>query len=122
MQDTDLEHFFAESRLDSPMPPVALIARILADADAVQASRAMPTLPPEQSRNSRRWFGWTAAIGGNAVFAGLATAAVAGFWLGIAQPMPVSALAPGFLDVFAAGAGLEAIELIPALDAFGTEG
>ena len=85
MQDTDLDDLFAKARADSPVPSAALVTRILDDADAIQQSRAAPAHSPEQ----RRRFSWIAAIGGGGVFAGLATATLAGLWLGIAQPAPV---------------------------------
>jgi hypothetical protein len=61
-------------------------------------------------------------MGGNGVLAGLATATLAGLWLGFAQPAPVLTLTQIVSDAFAADAGLGAVELIPSLDAFGLEG
>jgi hypothetical protein len=118
MQDTDLESLFAEARAGRPSPSAGLTARIMADADAVQAGFRTAPVPAKP----RRWADWIAAMGGNGVLAGLATATLAGLWLGFAQPAPVLTLTQTVSDAFAADAGLGAVELIPSLDAFGLEG
>ena len=118
MQETDLESIFAAARSGRPSPSAGLTARILADAEAVQAA-FQPAPAPVRPR---RWSGWIAAMGGNGVLAGLATATLAGLWLGFAQPAPVSTLTQTVSDAFAADAGLGAVELIPPLDSFGLEG
>lgn len=118
MQDTDLESLFATARAEAPLPSAALTARITADADAVQAGFKPVPVPVR----ARRWSGWIAAMGGTGVMAGLATATLAGLWLGFAQPAPVLTLTQTVSDAFAADAGLGAVELIPSLDAFGLEG
>ena len=118
MQETDLEHLFATARAGRPSPSAGLSARITADADAVQAG--FKPVPCPAGR--RPWPGWIAAMGGNGVLAGLATAALAGLWLGFAQPAPVLTLTLTLREAFAADAGPWAIELIPSLDAFGLEG
>ena len=118
MQDTDLESIFAAARAERPSPSAGLTARIMADADAVQDAFRTAPVPARP----RRWAGWIAAIGGNGVLAGLATATLAGLWLGFSQPAPVSTLTQTVSDAFAADAGLGAVELIPSLDSFGLEG
>jgi hypothetical protein len=118
MQETDLESLFVAARAERPSPSAGLTARITADADAAQAGfRSVPV-----AVKPRRWAGWIAAMGGNSVLAGLATATLAGLWLGFAQPAPVLTLTQTVSDAFAADAGLGAVELIPSLDAFGLEG
>jgi len=118
MQDTDLERLFAAARAERPNPSAGLTARIMADAEIVQAAFR----PAPVSARPRRWSGWIAAMGGNGVLAGLATATLAGLWLGFAQPAPVSTLTQTVSDAFAADAGLGSVELIPSLDSFGLEG
>ncbi|MCA3509237.1 MAG: hypothetical protein IOC80_09320 [Rhodobacter sp.] len=118
MQDTDLEGLFATARAGRPSPSAGLTARIAADADAVQAGFK----PAPTPAGRRPWAGWIAAMGGHRVLAGLATAALAGLWLGFAQPAPVVTLTLTLRHAFAADAGPWAIELIPPLDAFGLEG
>ena len=118
MQETDLESLFAAARAGRPSPSAGLTARIMVDADAVQAAFGTVPVPARP----RRWSGWIAAMGGNGVLAGLATATLAGLWLGFAQPAPVLTLTQTLSDAFAADTGLGAVELIPALDTFGLEG
>ncbi|MGI1663541.1 dihydroorotate dehydrogenase [Palleronia sp. KMU-117] len=87
----DLDHFFAAARAQRPEPGVDLLARIAAEAEATAAARARPG-PASARANGRQgrsgvWLGdWLAAIGGWPAVAGLATATVAGLWIGYAQP------------------------------------
>ena len=118
MQDTDLDSLFVTARAERPSPSAGLTARIMADADSVQAAFRTAPVPARP----RRWSGWIAALGGNGVLAGLATATLAGLWLGFSQPAPVLTLTQTVSDAYAADAGLGAVELIPSLDAFGLEG
>ena len=118
MQDTDLDSLFAAARAERPSPSAGLTARITADADAVQAEFGSAPIPARR----RLCAGWIAAMGGNGVLAGLATATLAGLWLGFSQPAPVLTLTQAVSDAYAADAGLGSVELIPSLDAFGLEG
>ena len=118
MQDTDLDSLFVAARAGRPIPSADLTVRIVADAQAVQSTFR----PAPAPARPRRWAGWIAAMGGNGVLAGLATATLAGLWLGFAQPAPVLTLTQTVSDAFAADAGLGSVELIPSLDSFGLEG
>jgi hypothetical protein len=81
--DAALDALFGAARAARPDPSAALLARIAADAEAVAADRARQAA----ARPSRGGiFGWLPAIGGWPALAGLATAAVAGVWIGYAQP------------------------------------
>lgn len=60
----------------------------------------------------------TAAFGGGAALAGIGTAAVAGVWLGFAQPVPLTALSGGLWSE----TPLDTVELIPSFDTLLTEG
>ncbi len=62
------------------------------------------------------------AVGGLGAAAGLATAALAGFWIGFAQPQGLSTLADGLTGGLGVTAMVDSVELIPALDPFATEG
>lgn len=83
-----LDTFFAAGRAAAPEPSDALMARIMADAAAVQAAAATPA--PAETTRGRDRFGllgaFMAALGGWPAMAGLASAAVAGIWIGAAQP------------------------------------
>lgn len=92
MMDDDLDDLFAVARGTVPQPSAALMARILADAVAEQprpATRPVPRLVPV--RFSLRAL--IAALGGMGAMAGLATAAVAGVWIGLTPPTVVDDLA-----------------------------
>jgi hypothetical protein len=115
MRDIDLDDLFAAVRDSAPRPSAALMARVEADAAAAQAARRPA---PAHPAKARRRTGWIQALGGRGVLAGLASAALAGLWLGVAKPAPVQALT----EAYAPETALGSVELIPSLDAFGTEG
>ena len=121
MHDSDLDDLLAQARTVEPPLPSRLVARIEADALAEQRGWAADIRRPAP-RPRRRWTGWVAALGGGGVLAGLATATLAGVWLGVAQPAPVLALTQTMSDAFNSDAMLEQVELIPTLDALVTEG
>jgi hypothetical protein len=73
--DDILEGLFEQARATPPEVPDALMARVLADAQAVQ-----PTA------QSSRWRDWLAVFGGLPALGGLVTATCVGFWIGLAPP------------------------------------
>jgi len=89
--DDRLESFFAAAREAAPVPGAGLLVRVLAGAEAVQGAGVAP-----QVGRPKRGQGWAAAIagavasvigdapGGWRVFGGMATAALAGIWIGYA--------------------------------------
>jgi hypothetical protein len=77
-----LEALFAEARRERP--PGALVARVLADAEAVQPGRARAGIGAAVLR----------AIGGWPSVAGLAAASAAGLVIGFAAPDAVPLLGP----------------------------
>ena len=79
--DAALEALFDRARAAPPRVPDALMARVLADADA------------HQPRARRSWRGWLRAIGGAPALGGLVTAACVGFWIGVAPPSGVPDIA-----------------------------
>jgi hypothetical protein len=78
-----LDAFFDAARAQPPMPSDAFLARVMADATAEDAARRQPAAPPKQRRGLRDRLH---AIGGWPALAGLATATVAGLWIGYAVP------------------------------------
>lgn len=97
-----LSQLFEDAQACKPELSSQLRARILADASDCMA-QAAPRLP--KVAPWRGWFsGW--AVPG---LAGGAAVAVAGFWIGVAMPMPVVALdapdwmqdAIGYMDLIA---------------------
>ena len=117
MQDSDLDDLFARARAAGPVPSAGLIARIEADA-AAQSGRRVVLRRPRRSR----WAGLVAALGGGAVLAGLATATLAGVWIGVAQPASLRTLTDTVSGEAAIDTSYDRVELIPSFDPFVTEG
>ncbi len=116
--DELLEGFFRAAREARPAPSGALMARILADAEA-----GMPR-PPGPHPLARpaggggdggvlSWLG--AAFGGWRGIGGLATATVAGLWLGYAGLADTSLLTGG---LWSAGEAAATVELMPGVEVF----
>lgn len=103
--DLDLDGLLAEAALRQPEPSAALLARIEADAQALQPRPAARPAPPRRS--------WLAALadvfGGGGGVAGLTLAAASGLWLGVAQPA-------GLLGMTEYLTGTMAVELLPTDD------
>lgn len=76
MNEDGLETLFAQARAAPPPLPEGLMARVLADAEAVRPRAGGPAL--------RRLL---AAIGGLPALGGLITATCVGFWIGAAAPL-----------------------------------
>lgn len=117
MNDTELEHFFHAAQAAAPQPSEALMARILRDAEA-QQPKAQPAAP------HRARGGWLSGVlrglGGWPALTGLATATVAGVWIGYAAPSAVSTLAS---DIWPSDTtGYDVVDLIPSMDTFLAEG
>ncbi|MEO0774585.1 MAG: hypothetical protein AAFZ04_15555 [Pseudomonadota bacterium] len=91
--------FAALAAQDTP-PRDDLIARVMADADAVQADFMALPAPAKRSAGRRV----LAVIGGWPSLAGLATAGLAGVWIGMAQPALLVAGSDVLLSGDASGA------------------
>ncbi|WP_102226714.1 dihydroorotate dehydrogenase [Acidimangrovimonas sediminis] len=123
----DLEGFFRAARAETPEPSGRLMDRILADAAAHQprpaahpavrqGARAPGRRPAEARRTGRGfWQRLLPGIGGPGVVAGLACSAVAGAWIGFAQPAPIAGLAS---QMTGQTASLDQVDLIPAMDSY----
>ena len=145
MQDDDLDLFFAAARDgdrarfgagadapvsfgtgpdrgETPAGMEAFLARIEADAFAAQATRTAPlsasvpvAAPAREGWLAQLW----SAIGGWPSLAGLATATVAGVWIGISPPAALSAQAAVFTGQASDSASLESdlylVDLMPGL-------
>ena len=112
-EDTALAPFFAAMQRNDEAPDEALIARVLADAGCEQAQPARrhatdrPGLAVRLAAMMRDLGGWPAC-------AGLASAAVAGVWIGVAAPEPFSSVARDLLGTGQTGGALD----MAALDFF----
>lgn len=121
----DLDLFFAAARQDAPEASAAFLTRLAVQAEAVQAQAVRAAqakaAPPVQAVQKRGLIaalaaglgGW-AALGGMA--GGLATATVAGLWIGLAGA-PVMLQAVGLGDaVQTAGTGEAAASYLADAD------
>jgi len=95
LSDDALDAFFVAGRAQAPEPGADLMARIRADAEAEIAARA-PAPAPRRGKPGF-WAGLVSGIGGWPALAGMATATVAGVWLGFASPDQLNTLAGGLL-------------------------
>lgn len=93
--DIALDAFFSAGRAHPAAPPAALFERIAADAEAVLAeARDGAARDGRAPRGAGGLLaGLAAALGGWPAVAGLASAAVAGLWIGAAQPSLLTGVA-----------------------------
>lgn len=118
MQDSDhdLDTLLAAARGAGPAPSDALMARVLADAAALQPRP--PVVSTAANPPRRPWFAGLAALfGGGGAVAGISFAVLAGVFLGVVQPAPVAALTAVFLTDEAIGS----VDLLPEPGALWTE-
>jgi hypothetical protein len=92
----DLETLFRTARSERPEPSGDLMARVLADAAALQpVPAALPAArrPPRAEAGGGGFLAGLAALfGGGGVLAGMGSAAAMALLVGFVQPAPVSAL------------------------------
>ncbi len=88
--DEMLEAAFAQARTPDMMPSEALLNRIMMDADSVSAVAPVAKRPKQKLGAMI-----LDAIGGWTAFGGLATATVAGLWIGVAPPAALTDLSAG---------------------------
>lgn len=119
MDDRDLDDVFATARHQTPQVPVDLMARVLGDAEMAQPRAARHFAAFATPPKPGFWAGLLAAIGGAPALAGLSTAALAGLWIGFAQPVAVTSVADVLL---ADNVAVEPLDIMPAYDDFLTEG
>jgi hypothetical protein len=115
--DQMVDDFFAAARVAAPEPSAALLARVLEDAQAVQAAARPPVPRPAKSE------GFLAQVGGWFGLGGMAAATLAGVWVGFAG---VGGLSTAVADVWGGTTTATTVDLIPGEDfialALGTEG
>jgi hypothetical protein len=108
--DAVLEAVFAAARMAPPEPSEGLLERVLA------ASDVMPARPPIQVRGPRvgLWDRLIEMLGGWGGLGGLATATIAGVWIGYYGSADVNTLSGGLLGTETIGS----VELMPGADVF----
>ena len=109
MQDDDhnLDSLFAAARAETAVPTASLTARVLADAEGLWAQPKAVAAP----RKPGILQALSGLFGGSGALAGMATATVAGLYIGYAQPVET-----GFVTLVL-GTETADIELMPGLDA-----
>jgi len=121
LSDAALDQIFAAGREASPTPSDAVLARILADAEGEIAARAVPA--PHRAGEIRPglWSRILSGLGGWPAVAGMATATVAGVWLGFASPDQLNDLAGGLLLPDSSGlTSYELEDILPSDGGFST--
>lgn len=115
MTERDLDELFAAARAAAPPPlPPDLAARIVAAAAAGRAAPAPPMAPARAPGLRARLAALLAELGGAPALGGLATAGIAGLWVGLADP----AGAAGFVLEAAAGLGPAVADLFDPVSPF----
>jgi len=87
-----VESFFAAAKDSELAPSTDLMARVLADAEALQPVVAAVSAPKQNA-----WAGFMDMIGGWPALSGVAAAGVAGIWLGVAPPTSLEQLTSDML-------------------------
>jgi hypothetical protein len=112
--DTTLADFFAAARHAAPAPSDALIARILADAEAAMPRGAEGPVRPGPAPRRGGLLSWLGAFGGWGGVGGLATATLAGLWFGYAGLSDPSSLAASVSAALTGGGtAAETTDLLP---------
>ncbi len=95
LSKAELDGLLAEAAGTALVPGSDLQARIIADADAVAVANEIPPKPAELPARRAPLARLLAGIGGWPAMAGLATATVAGVWIGYASPDTLDGIASG---------------------------
>jgi hypothetical protein len=112
LNEDGLERFFAAARSRMPEPSEALMARVLADAEAAMVRRPDAVAVRPVARGGAIG-GLLSAIGGWAGLSGLATATAAGLWIGVAGLADPVTLTGGLF-----GGSALSVELMPGAGSF----
>lgn len=118
-EDALLEALFAEARADQPDATPDLLARVLADAEGHQPQGRASAIASGEAQAVPLIGRLLDAIGGWPSLAGLATATVAGLWIGLAAPESVYDLTGGYLGL---SEDVDLIDLMPTADILTLEG
>lgn len=120
MTDDQLDDLFAAVRETRAEASPDFLARVLADAYAAQPEpAAMPAASAPRAAPPGLWARLSAAFGGGFGLAGVATAGLAGVWLGFAPPAGLSPLTENLLPATATAA--VGVDLMPGLDDYWTD-
>lgn len=119
LDDQELDAVFAAAAQNPPTMSADLFARIVQDAKGVSADAVAATVPATPSEPTGFFAALIETIGGWRGVAGLATATLAGVWIGVAQPDTITGLTGGYVgDITYFDPG----DLIPSIEYQLTEG
>lgn len=115
-KDFELEGYFAAERDATTQPSVELMARIMADAHThapthIPAAQAAQT--PQSTARRGMFASLLDAVGGWPSLAGMATATVAGVWIGFSQPAGLDLVAEQLMGT---SDTTYLVDLVPAFD------
>lgn len=111
---TDLEDLFEQSRAAGPQPSVALMARVMADAEQVQKAKPAPVPVVRAGLFDR----FAALFGGGGAIACGMMAGVAGLTLGYVQPEGLASLSDLLVDTSTSSLS---VEFMPGYDSLALE-
>lgn len=94
----ELNSYFEAARADAPGADAAFLARVLADAETVQAGLAERAQKTARVPSRPGLMAVIRALGGWPAAAGLSTATLAGLWIGIAPPDALAVTAQTMLS------------------------
>jgi hypothetical protein len=113
LNESGLEGFFAAARSHAPEPSEALVARVLADAEAAMVRKPMAAPVVRPAARDGAIGAILSAIGGWSGLGGLATATAAGIWIGVAGLADPVTMAGGLF-----GTSPLSVELMPGAESF----
>ncbi|MBV1867384.1 MAG: hypothetical protein KUG69_05700 [Marinosulfonomonas sp.] len=115
LQESELDALFSAAADATPLPSSTLLERVSADAEAEIANVAVA----RPARGAGLFARFVSLIGGWPTAAGLATATVAGIWIGYAVPETVDGLAG---SAWFTGSNLDMVEFTASFDSLLGEG
>lgn len=114
MRAHDLDDLLAQARAEPAQPSAALLARVEADALALQPRPAARKARPHKGL----WAALSEALGGRGALAGLGSAVAAGLIIGFVQPAPLVSVTGALWP----DPAVEAVDLLPDVTDFLSEG
>ena len=115
LQESELDALFSAAADATPRPSSTLLARVSADAEA-EIANAVVARPARATGMFSRFI---SLIGGWPTAAGLASATLAGIWIGYAVPETLDGLAGGAWFV---GSDLDMVQFTASIDSLMGEG
>jgi hypothetical protein len=119
LSDLELDALFETAASSTVEPSANLIARVMADADAVAGEREFVTHLNAETAPLGRLAAFLRGIGGWPAVAGMSAATVAGVWIGYAPPDALNGISDAYL-AGVTGFGIE--DFVPSYDAMFDEG